>query len=92
MLTRWVLIAILVWSQYQFWVVHEGWSKLQAVRVRAEKADAKHAELVEELAELEQELAYLEQEHDWIDTHAREDLGMVAEGETLYIQPNGPKI
>ena len=91
MLTRWALFCLLMWSQYQLWYVHDAWHKWQSLPLRTQNADAKYVKLLDELQQLENELTAMQEDGEWIDTRAREALGMVAEGETLYIQSRNMK-
>ena len=79
-----LLIVLLVYLQYQLWFgdgsLQEFWELHQEVEMQARE----NLELRERNAALQAEVADLRQGLDAIEEHAREDLGMVKEGETFY--------
>ena len=79
-----LLIVLLVYLQYQLWFgdgsLQEFWELHQEVEMQAQE----NLELRERNAALQAEVADLRQGLDAIEEHAREDLGMVKEGETFY--------
>jgi cell division protein FtsB len=79
-----LLIVLLVYLQYQLWFgdgsLQEFWELHQEVEMQAQE----NLELRERNAALQAEVADLKQGLDAIEEHAREDLGMVKEGETFY--------
>ena len=79
-----LLIVLLVYLQYQLWF---GDGSLQNVWALHREVDMQHQEnleLRERNAALQAEVEDLQQGLDAIEEHAREDLGMVKEGETFY--------
>ena len=79
-----LLIVLLVYLQYQLWF---GDGSLQNVWDLHREVDMQHQEnleLRERNAALQAEVEDLQQGLDAIEEHAREDLGMVKEGETFY--------
>ena len=79
-----LLIAILVYLQYQLWFgngsVQDVWGLHQEVEMQRQE----NLELRERNAALQAEVADLKQGYDAIEEYAREDLGMVKKGETFY--------
>ncbi len=79
-----LLIVLLVYLQYQLWFgdgsLQEFWELHQEVEMQVQE----NLELRERNAALQAEVADLRQGLDAIEEHAREDLGMVKEGETFY--------
>ena len=79
-----LLIELLVYLQYQLWFgdgsLQEFWELHQEVEMQRQE----NLELRERNAALQAEVADLRQGLDAIEEHAREDLGMVKEGETFY--------
>jgi cell division protein FtsB len=79
-----LLIAILVYLQYQLWFgngsVQDVWQLHQEVEMQRQE----NLELRERNAALQAEVEDLQQGYDAIEEHAREDLGMVKKGETFY--------
>ena len=79
-----LLIFLLVYLQYQLWFgdgsLQDVWELHQEVEMQRQQ----NIELRERNAALQAEVTDLEQGLDAIEEHAREDLGMVKEGETFY--------
>jgi cell division protein FtsB len=79
-----LLLLLLAYLQYRLWF---GDGSLQEVWELHREVDAQREEnlqLRERNAALEAEVRDLQQGLDAIEEHAREDLGMVKEGETFY--------
>ena len=78
------LLVLLVILQYQLWIGDGGlldvWNLNQDVEALRQENDR----LQERNAALNAEVLDLKQGLDAIEEHAREDLGMVKEGETFY--------
>ena len=79
-----LLIFILVYLQYRLWFgdgsLQDVWELHQEVEIQR----LENIELRERNAALQAEVTDLQQGFDAIEEHAREDLGMVKEGETFY--------
>ena len=79
-----VLLLLLVYLQYRLWFgdgsLQEVWELHREVEAQREE----NLQLRERNAALEAEVRDLQQGLDAIEEHAREDLGMVKEGETFY--------
>jgi cell division protein FtsB len=79
-----LLLLLLVYLQYRFWFgdgsLQEVWELHREVEAQREE----NLQLRERNAALEAEVRDLQQGLDAIEEHAREDLGMVKEGETFY--------
>jgi len=79
-----LLIFLLVYLQYQLWFgdgsLQDVWELHQEVEMQRQQ----NIELRERNAALQAEVTDLQQGLDAIEEHAREDLGMVKEGETFY--------
>ncbi len=80
----WLLIVLLVLLQYRLWVgdgsFAEVWDLYQQVEVQREK----NQQLRERNQALEAEVQDLKQGLGAIEERAREELGMIKEGETFY--------
>ena len=79
-----LLLLLLVYLQYKLWF---GAGSLQDVRDLQRAVEQQHEEnlqLRERNDALDAEVRDLQQGLDAIEEHAREDLGMVKEGETFY--------
>ena len=79
-----LLIFLLVYLQYQLWFgdgsLQDVWELHQEVEMQRQE----NIELRERNAALQAEVTDLQQGLDAIEEHAREDLGMVKEGEIFY--------
>ena len=79
-----LLIFLLVYLQFQLWFgdgsLQDVWELHQEVEMQRQE----NIELRERNAALQAEVTDLQQGFDAIEEHAREDLGMVKEGETFY--------
>lgn len=78
------LLVLLIYLQYRLWLGDGGllevWDLHQEVEARREENER----LRERNESLNAEVLDLKQGLDAIEEHAREDLGMVKEGETFY--------
>ena len=79
-----LLVLLLVYLQYRLWFgdgsLQDVWELHQDVELQRHE----NVELRERNAALEAEVTDLQQGLDAIEEHAREDLGMVKQGETFY--------
>jgi cell division protein FtsB len=79
-----LLLLLLVYLQYRLWFgdgsLQEVWELHREVEAQREE----NLQLRERNAALEAEVRDLQEGLDAIEEHAREDLGMVKEGETFY--------
>lgn len=78
------LLLLLVYLQYQLWMSDGGLLDAWELHHEVEALRMENAELQERNAALNAEVLDLKQGLDAIEEHAREDLGMVKEGETFY--------
>ena len=80
----WVLIVLLLLLQYRLWVgdgsLAEVWDLYQQVETQREE----NQRLLERNQALEAEVRDLKQGLDAIEERAREELGMIKDGETFY--------
>jgi cell division protein FtsB len=79
-----LLLLLLFYLQYKLWFaegsLQDVWELHQAVEFQRQE----NIELRERNAALDAEVKDLQQGLDAIEEHAREDLGMVKQGETFY--------
>ena len=87
MLTRLVLMLVLGFLQYQIWYAKDGYQKLAALKMDVKREDEKQAHLAEKMKGIKGALEGVKNSTDWVDGQAREALGMIQEGEVLYVQP-----
>jgi cell division protein FtsB len=79
-----LLVVLLVILQYQLWIGDGGLRDLWELHQEVESLKQENERLQERNAALNAEVLDLKQGLDAIEEHAREDLGMVKEGETFY--------
>ena len=79
-----LLVLLLVYLQYKLWFGEGSLQDVWQLHQEVEFQRQENIELRERNAALEAEVKDLQQGFDAIEEHAREDLGMVKEGETFY--------
>jgi cell division protein FtsB len=79
-----LLLVLLVILQYQLWVGDGGLLDVWELHQEVEALRQENERLQERNAALNAEVLDLKHGLDAIEEHAREDLGMVKEGETFY--------
>lgn len=78
------LLILLVYLQYRLWLGDGGLLDVWDLHREVEAQRQENARLRERNETLNAEVIDLKQGLDAIEEHAREDLGMVKEGETFY--------
>jgi cell division protein FtsB len=85
---RWlalVLFLLLLLSQYRLWFADEGsMAELHRLEAEIQRREALNATLLERNSQLEQEVIELKEGLETVEERARQDLGMIREGETYY--------
>jgi cell division protein FtsB len=79
-----LLLLLFVYLQYRLWFGDGSLQEVWELHREVEAQRAENLQLRERNAALEAEVRDLQQGLDAIEEHAREDLGMVKEGETFY--------
>jgi cell division protein FtsB len=79
-----LLLLLLVYLQYRLWFGDGSLQEVWELHRELEAQRTENLQLRERNAALEAEVRDLQQGLDAIEEHAREDLGMVKEGETFY--------
>ena len=79
-----VLLLLLVYLQYRLWFGEGSLMDVWELSREVESQQQENEQLQERNAALDAEVQDLKQGLDAIEEHAREDLGMVKEGETFY--------
>ena len=94
---RWllgVLLLILVFLQYRLWIAEGSLAEQQRLELQVVEQTAINTELRERNAVLEREVLELQSGNGGVEQRAREQLGLVREGETFYQvvkQPDQPQ-
>jgi cell division protein FtsB len=79
-----LLLLLLLYLQYRLWFGDGSLQEVWELHREVEAQRVENLQLRERNAALEAEVRDLQQGLDAIEEHAREDLGMVKEGETFY--------
>jgi cell division protein FtsB len=79
-----LLLLLLVYLQYRLWVGAGSLSDVWQLHQEVEQQRRENVQLRERNEALNAEVLDLKQGLDAIEEHAREDLGMVKDGETFY--------
>lgn len=83
-----LLLALLVGLQHRLWFGENGIYQTAELRKKIEVQQLENKKLLEKNQRLEAEVVELKKGTETIEEKARHDLGMVKDGETLYIVPN----
>jgi cell division protein FtsB len=78
------LVVLLVYLQYQLWFGDGGLLELWNIHQEVEVQREENARLRERNEALNAQVLDLKQGLDAIEEHAREDMGMIKQGETFY--------
>ncbi|MBA1249495.1 septum formation initiator family protein [Pseudomonas luteola] len=81
-----VLIIALAALQYRLWVGDGSLAQVKELREQISSQDEENKQLLERNRILEAEVAELKKGMETVEERARHELGMVREGETLYLQ------
>ncbi len=94
---RWLLVAllcILLYLQYRLWIAEGSLAEQQRLELQVVEQTAINTELRERNAILEREVLELQSGNGGVEQRAREQLGLVRDGETFYQvveQPDQPQ-
>lgn len=83
-----VLLALLLVLQYRLWIGEDGFKQTASLREQIKLQQQENDKLLDKNRRLEAEVIELKKGTETIEEKARHDLGMVKEGETLYIVPD----
>ena len=83
-----VLSLLLVWLQYRLWFAEGSLQEQAELKQRLAQLERENARLEEKNNELLDEIVSLKTSNDLIEERAREDLGLIKQGETLYLFPD----
>ena len=79
-----LLLLLLVYLQYRLWFCEGSLQEVRELQRAVEQQREENLQLRERNDALDAEVRDLQQGLEAIEEHAREDLGMVKEGETFY--------
>lgn len=79
-----VLLLILGWLQFEFWLGKNGWFDFQSVSAETQTQHQVNQNLQARNDEMFAEIDDLRQGLDAIEERARNELGLIKEGETFY--------
>ena len=84
---RWLiggLLGLFLLLQYRLWFAEGGLAEASRLQVQLEEAEAENAELTARNAALTQEVIALQGGMEAVERNARENLGLIKEGEVYY--------
>ena len=84
---RWLLgglLGLLLLLQYRLWFAEGGLAEANRLNVRLENAEAENAELSARNEALTNEVIALQGGNEAVEKNARENLGLIKEGEIYY--------
>ena len=91
---RWLmggLLGLLLLLQYRLWFAEGGLAEANRLASQLEEAEAENATLSDRNATLTRELMALQNGNDAVEKNARENLGLIKEGEVYYQFIEEPK-
>ena len=91
---RWLiggLLGLFLLLQYRLWFAEGGLAEATRLQVQLEEAEAENAELTARNAELTREVIALQSGTEAVEKNARENLGLIKEGEVYYQFVEEPK-
>ena len=91
---RWLiggLLGLLLLLQYRLWFAEGGLAEANRLASQLEEAEAENATLSDRNATLTRELMALQNGNDAVEKNARENLGLIKEGEVYYQFVEEPK-
>ena len=91
---RWLiggLLGLLLLLQYRLWFAEGGLAEANRLQVQLEAAEAENDELTARNAELTLEVIALQDGTEAVEKNARENLGLIKEGEVYYQFVEEPK-
>lgn len=80
-----VMALLLAGVQYRLWLGEGGIAELQRLQAQIDEQQAENERMLERNRVMEAEVMELKQGMETVEERARHELGMVREGETLYL-------
>jgi cell division protein FtsB len=83
-----VLLVLLAWLQYRLWFAEGSLRDLAMLEQRLQAMQSQNEALQAENAKLLDEIVSLKTSNELIEERARQDLGLIKQGEVLYLFPD----
>ena len=83
-----VLLVLLAWLQYRLWFAEGSLRDLAMLEQRLQTMQSQNEALQAENAKLLDEIVPLKTSNELIEERARQDLGLIKQGEILYLFPD----
>ena len=80
-----LLVLLLVVMQVNVWLTKDGYSRLAEIKELIQDQQKENNEMVSRNSQLKEEIKDLKDGYSTIEEKAREDIGMVKEGEEFYL-------
>jgi len=80
-----LLVLLLVMMQVNVWLTKDGYSRLAEIKELIQDQQKENNEMVSRNSQLKEEIKDLKDGYSAIEEKAREDIGMIKEGEEFYL-------
>ena len=80
-----LLVFLLVMMQVNVWLTKDGYSRLAEIKELIQDQQKENNEMVSRNSQLKEEIKDLKDGYSAIEEKAREDIGMIKEGEEFYL-------
>ncbi len=80
-----LLVLLLVMMQVNIWLTKDGYSRIAEIKELIQDQQKENNEMVSRNSQLREEIKDLKDGYSAIEEKAREDIGMIKEGEEFYL-------
>jgi cell division protein FtsB len=80
-----LLVLLLVMMQVNIWLTKDGYSRVAEIKELIQDQQKENNEMVSRNSQLKEEIKNLKDGYSAIEEKAREDIGMIKEGEEFYL-------
>ena len=80
-----LLVLFLVMMQVNIWLTKDGYSRVAEIKELIQDQQKENNEMVSRNSQLKEEIKNLKDGYSAIEEKAREDIGMIKEGEEFYL-------
>ena len=80
-----LLVLLLVMMQVNIWLTKDGYSRIAEIKELIQDQQKENNEMVSRNSQLKEEIKDLKDGYSAIEEKAREDIGMIKEGEEFYL-------